>query len=111
VRASQAGGSFNRPGIVTLLAVLNLIGGVTGVGFALLFALGGMRGGGAPELAPILAGIGALYGAIGALQVATGVGLLGLKPWARTLQIVLAAWRSSESRAARSSGSSCWSTC
>ena len=90
-RASSAGGSFKRPGVVTLLAVLNFLGGVAGIGVALLFGLGGFGAAPQAEFAWLLPAIGALYGVLGALQLAAGFGLLGLKPWARTLQIVLAA--------------------
>jgi type II secretory pathway pseudopilin PulG len=91
-RGSHGGGSFTRPGIVTLLAVLNIIGGVFGIGAGLLFGFGAMSVPAGPEaqFGWIFTALGALYGVLGALNVATGVGLLGLKPWARTLQIVLA---------------------
>jgi type II secretory pathway pseudopilin PulG len=92
-RASHAGGSFERPGIVTLLAVLNFIGGVGGIGVALLLGFGGMQAAMGPqgEFGAIFTAFAVLYAVLGALQVAAGVGLLGLKPWGRTLQIVLAA--------------------
>lgn len=90
-RASSPGGAFKRPGVVTLLAVLNFLGGVVGIGMGLLFGLGGLGASPQAELAWVMPAIGALYGVLGALQLAAGFGLLGLKPWGRTLQIVLAA--------------------
>ena len=91
VPASSAGGSFRRPGVVTLLAVLNFLGGVLGIGCGLLFLLGGMGTAPQAQFGWVLPALGVLYAVLGAVQLAAGFGLLGLKPWARTLQIVLAA--------------------
>jgi type II secretory pathway pseudopilin PulG len=80
--------SFKRPMIVTILGVLNVVGGVVALavaGFMVLGGLSSMKDGGA-----VMAVLGAVYGVVGVVQTATGVGLLGLKPWARPLQIGLA---------------------
>jgi type II secretory pathway pseudopilin PulG len=80
--------SFKRPMIVTILGVLNVVGGVFALAAAAFMAIGGlssMKEGGA-----VMAVFGAVYGVVGIVQTATGVGLLGLKPWARSLQIGLA---------------------
>jgi type IV pilus assembly protein PilA len=80
--------SFKRPMVVTLLGILNVVGGVFGLGVAALLALGGFAG--MKEEGAVMLAVGLAYGLIGLLQIATGVGLLGLKPWSRQLQIGLA---------------------
>lgn len=85
---SGAPSSFKRPLIVTLLGILNVIGGVFALGAGAFMAFGGFAGTG--QGSSIMAMIGAVYGILGLLQIATGVGLLGLKPWARGLQIGIA---------------------
>jgi type II secretory pathway pseudopilin PulG len=83
--------AFERPMAVTILAVLNLLGGTLvllgGVAMAfMLFAAGTPS---APaENRALVAVLFAVYAIIGALQIATGVGLLKLQPWGRTLQII-----------------------
>ncbi len=88
--AHGGGGAFTRPGVVTLLAVLDIIGGVIGIGFALLLGFGSMGASQPAELGWMFTAFAAVYGVLGVLQLAAGIGLLGLKPWARILQIVLA---------------------
>jgi type IV pilus assembly protein PilA len=86
-RATSAPSSFERPTIVTILGVLDVIGGVLATGLGAFLVVGrvpGMNRGG------VTAVIGLLYLILGFLQLATGVGLLGLKPWARTVQIGIA---------------------
>jgi hypothetical protein len=87
-RPTYAASSFKRPTVVTVLGVLNIVGGVLALVAGAFFAFGGLA---APkEGGAILAVIGAVYALIGAVQLAAGVGLMGLKPWARPLQIGLA---------------------
>jgi len=77
-----------------LLEVLRTARGVLQVGFAALIGLGGMgasEAAGTPGAAAVLLAFHLAFFVIGLLQLATGVGLLGLKPWSRTLQIGLAA--------------------
>jgi type II secretory pathway pseudopilin PulG len=85
--------AFDRPLPVTILAVLNLVGGVlaalAGVALALLVLVGSAQGDGPGERVVFLA-FGAVLLLIGVLQVVTGIGLLKLRPWARTLEIVVA---------------------
>ena len=87
-RPASAGSSFKRPTVVTILGVLNIVGGVMALAVAAFLAFGGFAAG--KEGGALLAAFGAVYGVIGIVQTATGVGLLGLKPWARVVQIVLA---------------------
>jgi hypothetical protein len=88
---TSTGATFRRPGVVTLLAVLSLIGGALGVAGALLIGAAGMQAsGGQAQLAPMFLAIAGVNLVLGALNVVAGLGLLQLRPWARTLQIVLA---------------------
>ncbi len=79
-----------RPTIVTVLAVLQLIGGAfwsLGVVAVLIaFVTGGQTG---PGIAGLLVGLG-IVGALAAAQLVCGFGLLRLKPIGRTLQLVFA---------------------
>jgi type II secretory pathway pseudopilin PulG len=87
-RPTSAASSFKRPAVITILGVLDIIGGVFALAAGAFFAFGGLvdpKQGGA-----IMAVIGAVYALIGVVQLAAGVGLLGLKPWGRPLQIGLA---------------------
>jgi type IV pilus assembly protein PilA len=83
--------AFERPLAVTVLAVLNLVGGVFASLAGLLLPLatlgGGREGLGSSERVVFLVFAG-LYLLVGAAQITTGIGLLKLRPWARTLQIV-----------------------
>jgi type IV pilus assembly protein PilA len=82
---------MRRPGIITAMAVLNLIGGGFSLLGALIVVIAGMAGGqGTGEDLALMAGLGGLYALIGAVYLAAGVGLLQMKGWARILQIVLA---------------------
>jgi hypothetical protein len=91
---------MNRPTGVTVIAVLHFLG----AGFFALFACLFLVGGGLaarfmPPDAAIPAGIAAAVGGLGAIvflicaaiYVATGIGLLKLKEWARIVAIVIAA--------------------
>jgi hypothetical protein len=94
---STGGKIMERPTGVTILAVLAFIGAGFLVLGALAFIFGGamlaglsQAGGGA-----LLGGLGmfaaVIFLAIAALYVVTGIGLLGLKNWARVVTIVLIA--------------------
>ena len=80
-----------RPVSVTIAALLVFLGSVLTLGFAaLMFGLRhdpDVAAGGGPGLVVAMAGFIALCGAAG---VATGVGLLMLKPWARISMVVFA---------------------
>jgi hypothetical protein len=78
--------TLKRPGLVTLLAVLQFIGAGVSVIVCLLLALPASR-----ESPPAMVLLAVLFGGAAAIQAACGVGLWKLKPWGRTLQIVLAA--------------------
>jgi type II secretory pathway pseudopilin PulG len=80
---------IRRPGLVTLLAVLNFIGAA----LSILGAVGMLAAavlGDRDELGPIAAILGSIFLVAGCLQLASGIGLIKLKPYGRTLQIVLA---------------------
>lgn len=81
---------FTRPGVVTLLGVLNIVGGVLGLVLAVAMLVGILGSDQPGEGMGLAAGIFAVYALVGAAQIATGVGLLRLRPWGRTLQLVLA---------------------
>lgn len=80
--------AFRRPGVVTLLAVLNFVG--AGLAFAgsaaIVIATLASR---EKEAVPLVA-FALLYGVIALVQLATGIGLWNLRSWGRTLQLVLA---------------------
>lgn len=75
-----------RPRVVTVLAVLQFIGGVLAVALGLITLASGSVAGmpGAPGL------MAALFLGLGIPQLVCGIGLWTLRPWGRTLQIVLA---------------------
>ena len=81
---------LKRPTVVTVLAVLHIAGAALIAAGLAIFTLVGISGGqmaiGAPEMLVIL-----LMTGFGAAQLVCGLGLLRLKPYARTLEIVLAA--------------------
>ena len=83
-------GVLKRPGIITLLAVLQLIGAtiwlLAALGMVAADVMGSSRGQG--EAVPLVAAL--LLGALGAAQLFCGIGLLKLKPYGRTLQLVFA---------------------
>jgi type II secretory pathway pseudopilin PulG len=87
-RPASGGSSFKRPTVVTILGILNILGGVLALAIGAFLVFGGLAGMG--EQGVVLAAFGAVYGVIGIVQIAAGVGLLGLKPWARLVQIGLA---------------------
>lgn len=76
-----------RPPVVTVLAILQVIGGALVLLFGLLSIGAGTLSGPVPALGAVVA---AMFVALGALQLACGIGLWTLKPWGYTLQILLA---------------------
>jgi type IV pilus assembly protein PilA len=89
--ARPAPAAFQRPMTVTILAVLNLLAGTFVLlgGAAMAFVLFAAGTPAAPaENRAVVAVLLAAYAIIGSLQIATGVGLLRLQPWGRTLQII-----------------------
>jgi len=84
--------SFERPMAVTLLAVLDLIGGVGTLLMGALMAValfGASRSRSTEDLA-ITAVMLVACVLLGGLSLAAGVGLLKLRPWGRTLQLISA---------------------
>lgn len=78
---------LQRPGIVTLLAVLQFIAGGVWllVGLASIAAVAT-----GSEPAPFAAVVGVVVAGIAALQIGCGVGLWKLRPYGRTIQLVFA---------------------
>ena len=77
-----------RPLLITLLAVIQFLGGgLTLIGA--IFGVIGLLGGDAPDRVVALA-FCIVLGVIGVLSVLTGYGLWALKPFGRSLQLVLA---------------------
>jgi type II secretory pathway pseudopilin PulG len=82
-----ADGRLKRPGVVTLLAILDWIGG----GLWLLissFALFGLSVGSPADRDPFTMGFLAVMLVIAAVQVLAGIGLWRLRPYGRRIQIV-----------------------
>ncbi|MCZ6697287.1 MAG: hypothetical protein O7A63_12190 [Acidobacteria bacterium] len=81
-----------RPGVVTLLAVLNLIGGVAGClgSIAMFFMPTAVASGempdGAPMIMAVVAGVMVLFSVI---YLVCGIGLWKMKSYGRTMQLVL----------------------
>jgi hypothetical protein len=91
---STPGATADRPTGITILAVLAAIGGVFGIFGGLLIMIGGAAVG----VAAGDAGFAGLAGLFGALTLIIGIGYLafawgawGLRPWAWTLGVGLAA--------------------
>ena len=76
---------ITRPAIITVLAVLHLVGGA----FWLLVGLGGLVSTASGDMAAALVAA-PVFLAIGVAQLFCGIGLLKLKPYGRTLQLVFA---------------------
>ena len=81
-------GVVRRPGIVTVLAILQLIGATLWLLGALGMIAAGIMGSGQTEVESVLVGL--LLAALGVAQLLCGIGLLKLKPHGRTLQLVFA---------------------
>ena len=80
--------TFKRPGIVTLLAVLQFFGGGVWMLAAVACLVMAVVGSGQPQNDAVMLVVAVVCGAIGGLQLACGHGLWNLKPLGRTLQIV-----------------------
>jgi type IV pilus assembly protein PilA len=79
---------MTRPGIVTLLAVLQFIGGAF-MAIGAIGMLAGAAGGDTEDFRAFLIVMSVLCLAFAAIQFVCGVGLLKLKPYGRTIMIVL----------------------
>lgn len=78
---------LERPGVVLAIAILDFLGAAGGLLASALLFFGATQG---TDGRLVLAGMGLVALLMAGLQLACGVGLLRLRPWARTLQIVLA---------------------
>jgi len=79
-----------RPGVVTLLAVLNFIGGGFGLIGAVLMAVLPMAQASSNSMPlPVLMGVAAGMAAVSALYLICGYGLWTLKSYGRTITLVL----------------------
>lgn len=81
------GAPIKRPGLVTLLAVLQFIGAGLMVPFGIATLAISLQ---EPPVDNVAVFLGVLFLGFGALYVVTGIGLWTLKPLGRTLQIVVA---------------------
>ena len=88
--ASGGPGGLSRPGIVTLLAVLQLIGATASLLAALVMMAATVVGGSQNQSQPGIMLLALVFGALGAAQLVCGLGLLKLKAYGRTLQLVFA---------------------
>ena len=75
---------MKRPGTISVLAVLNILGGALTLlgGLAIVTTVS--------DQGSAVVGIGVMYLLISGVQITTGIGLWNLRPWGRTMQIVLA---------------------
>lgn len=84
----ERGDALRRPGIVTLLAVLQFIGAaLLLVAAAIGLGAVAMNGDGERGMAIV---VSVLVGGLGGLQLACGLGLWKLRPYGRTLQLAFA---------------------
>jgi type II secretory pathway pseudopilin PulG len=80
---------MRRPGVVTVIAILDLIFGTLALLAAALVVVAGFSGRSADgPLVMVL--MGGMYGVFGLMGVAAGVGMLQMRSWGRILQIVMA---------------------
>ena len=79
--------ALERPGAVVAIAVLDFLGAAAALLAGALLFVGAAS---ASEGRVALAAVGLLALFLGGLQLGCGLGMLWLKPWARTLQIVMA---------------------
>jgi hypothetical protein len=82
---------MERPFAVTVLAILNFLGGLVLLGFAALFAIGATAAA-EPDAAAapiVLAVCAVIAGGLGIFQFVTGVGLWTLKNYGRICQLIL----------------------
>jgi hypothetical protein len=87
-RPASAPAAFVRPRALTLLAVLDVLAGTVLVFLGGLAAFATTLNSGDDRA--FLAAMAVFCVPFGIAQLATGVGLLGLRPWSRTAQIVVA---------------------
>lgn len=86
---SAASVTRKRPVVITILAVLNILGGAFSI-IAAAVVVAIRFAGDKQEMDPVVAAIlAAFLGILGLLGVMIGMGLLRLQSWARTAQIVL----------------------
>lgn len=88
--APQAGAAapprlFERPGLVTVLAVLDFVGG-----FLWLLVAGAVLAAGFGDRKPVAVGVGFVFLLVAALGFACGYGMLRLRRFGRVLQIAFA---------------------
>jgi len=76
-----------RPGGITILAVLYVIEGLFALGMGGLTMAGGSL---IPVFGGLVAAIGAIYVIVGLIDFAIAYGLWNLRPWARTVAIIFA---------------------
>lgn len=81
---------LKRPAIITVLAILQFIGGGIWVLGAIAMLAVAVIGSGQPQGDAVMLVVAVVMGAIGGLQLTCGVGLWNLKPSGRTLQLVFA---------------------
>jgi hypothetical protein len=77
---------MRRTGIITLIAVVDIVGSAFGLLLGLIWSVAGLHGG--REVGLLVLGLLALV--VSGVTLATAIGLLQLKGWARTSRIVLA---------------------
>jgi type IV pilus assembly protein PilA len=82
---------LKRPAGVIVIAILNIFGGLGGLVYAAFMALfaATTSNSEAPGLPIFLVVFAVALAAMAAVSIATAIGLLMLKPWARTCQMVL----------------------
>jgi type IV pilus assembly protein PilA len=79
---------LSRPGIVTLLAVLQFIGAAVSLLAAVVMLAATALSYGKDEGQPLGVLLAILFGGLGAAELVCGIGLLKLKSYGRTLQLV-----------------------
>ena len=86
--APPAPAYFTRPGVVTFLAILDILAGLLYLAGGTLVAVLALAGQ-IEEAAPLFGILGGFAAFLGALYLATGLGLWLLKPFGRACQLVL----------------------
>jgi hypothetical protein len=76
-----------RPGGITVLAVLYILSGLFALGMGAMVLTGSTM---MPFFGGLVAAVGAIYVIIGLIDFAIAYGLWNLQPWARTVAIVFA---------------------
>ncbi len=78
-----------RPGGITILAILYILGGLFALAGGAMMLSGGSMFGNALG-GTILTAVGAIYVIVGLIDFVVAYGLWNLQPWARTVAIVFA---------------------